>query len=313
MRNAGRFLKEAGVDAVKLEGGVRVALPRQGDPRRRHRRLRPHRAHAAELRAARRAQGAGPHARDAPSWWSQDARALARRASSCCWSRPCRPRSPPSSRAELPIPVLGIGAGSARRRPAAHRQRRARHLPGVHPQVREEVRRPRRASRRPRSPSTSPTCAPAPSPRSSTATACWTARRRGSRLGGTRELSAEAGDVLTACCSLKTSLRPVAGFTPADARDAARHRDGVRRLGRGGRAGRTGADHLPVPPRRPQHPDGGAHRRGDDAGPSATARRRTAPTPASPRCVRRWPPTSAPPAASPTQPTTCPCSRAASR
>ena len=43
------------------------------------------------------------------------------------------------------------------------------------------------------------------------------------------------------------------------------------------------------------------HRRGDAARPSATARPRTAPTPASPRCARLWRPTSAPPAASPTR------------
>ena len=61
--NAGRFLKEAGVDAIKLEGGVRVHSPRQGDPRRRHRGLRPHRPDPAELRPARRPQGPGPHPR----------------------------------------------------------------------------------------------------------------------------------------------------------------------------------------------------------------------------------------------------------
>ena len=36
-----------------------------------------------------------------------------RPACSCCWSKPCRPRSPPFIRDELPIPVLGIGAGES--------------------------------------------------------------------------------------------------------------------------------------------------------------------------------------------------------
>ena len=43
---------------------------------------------------------------------------------------------------------------------------------------------------------------------------------------------------------------------------APRDRDGVRRLGRGGRARRPRADDLPVPPGRPQHPHGRAHRGG---------------------------------------------------
>ena len=51
------------VDAIKLEGGVASGHPRQGDPRRRHRGLRPHRPHAAELGSARRPQGPGAHAR----------------------------------------------------------------------------------------------------------------------------------------------------------------------------------------------------------------------------------------------------------
>ena len=118
----------------------------------------------------------------APGWWSRTPAPCTRRASSCCCVEAVPPEVAAFIRAELPIPVLGIGAGSRRRRPAAHRLRRARHLPGLHAQVRQEVRRPRRGRPRRPSPSTSPTCAPAPSPRRSTATACWRASREVRRV-----------------------------------------------------------------------------------------------------------------------------------
>ena len=56
--------------------------------------------------------------------------------------------------------------------------------------------------------------------------------------------------------------------------------------------GRRRPHGLPVPPRRHEPADAAEHRRGRRAGPSATARPATAPTPASRSCARRWPTTS---------------------
>ena len=119
VRSAIRFLKEANVDAIKLEGGVRTVSRVQGDPRRRRRRLRPHRPHAAELRPARRPQGAGAHAR-------------LRQAGGRGRPRPLRGRRPAPAR-------RGRAAGGRRLHPrraadpgARHRRRRGRRRPAAH-------------------------------------------------------------------------------------------------------------------------------------------------------------------------------------
>ena len=56
--NAVRFLKEADMDAIKLEGGVRVKS-HPGHSGRGNPRVRPHRPHAAEFGPPGRLQGAG--------------------------------------------------------------------------------------------------------------------------------------------------------------------------------------------------------------------------------------------------------------
>ena len=60
VRNAGRFVKEAGADAVKLEGARPSRAAGGGDRRRRHPGDGPHRPHAADRDDARRPQGPGP-------------------------------------------------------------------------------------------------------------------------------------------------------------------------------------------------------------------------------------------------------------
>ena len=56
-----RMVKEAGCDAVKLEGGGPPPRARARDHRRRHSGDGPRRADAADLHRARRLEGAGPH------------------------------------------------------------------------------------------------------------------------------------------------------------------------------------------------------------------------------------------------------------
>ena len=63
VENAGRFIKEADVDAIKLEGGKRVTPPDQGYCGRRHRGHGAPGTHPPKLRPARRTQGSGPHRR----------------------------------------------------------------------------------------------------------------------------------------------------------------------------------------------------------------------------------------------------------
>ena len=59
VRNAGRFLKEAGAEAVKLEGGSQMADAIRAIVRRRHPRHGPYRAHSAVYAYPRRIQGTG--------------------------------------------------------------------------------------------------------------------------------------------------------------------------------------------------------------------------------------------------------------
>ena len=75
VRNAVRFVKEAGADAVKLEGAGPTLSRVLGARRRRHPRHGPRRADAAVRDDARRLPRAGPHRREGAALL-QDARAL---------------------------------------------------------------------------------------------------------------------------------------------------------------------------------------------------------------------------------------------
>jgi 3-methyl-2-oxobutanoate hydroxymethyltransferase len=110
VRNAGRFLKEADVDAIKLEGGVRVlsrvrAILDAGIVVCGHIGLTPqssgqlggHKAQGRTLEAARLVVA--------------DARALAAEGVQLLLLEAVPPEVAGFIRAELPIPVLGIGAG----------------------------------------------------------------------------------------------------------------------------------------------------------------------------------------------------------
>ena len=110
--NAGRFLREGGTQAVKVEGGVRSARTIEALVRAGHPGHGPHRADPAGDQRDR--QGPRP---------GQDARAGARRCSPTrsrsrrparsrsCWSW-CPGSSPPRSPSGCRIPTIGIGAGA---------------------------------------------------------------------------------------------------------------------------------------------------------------------------------------------------------
>ena len=76
MHNAIRFVKEAGADAVKLEGAGPTLVARARARRRRHPGDGPHRADAAVGDDARRLQGAGPDGREGACGSYEDALAL---------------------------------------------------------------------------------------------------------------------------------------------------------------------------------------------------------------------------------------------
>ena len=108
---AHRFVKEAGCDAVKLEGGGPMAERARAIVKRRHAGDGPRRPHPADGDGARRLPRPGPHRRARRGRCSTTRSRSRRRAASRSSSR----RSPPSVTdlimAHMEIPVIGIGAG----------------------------------------------------------------------------------------------------------------------------------------------------------------------------------------------------------
>jgi 3-methyl-2-oxobutanoate hydroxymethyltransferase len=110
VRSAGRFLQEASVDAVKLEGGVRVisrikAILDAGIVVCGHIGLTPQ---SSGQLGGHKAQGRTLEAAQAVI---DDARAIARAGAQLLLLEAVPPEVAGFIRAELPIPVLGIGAG----------------------------------------------------------------------------------------------------------------------------------------------------------------------------------------------------------
>ena len=140
--SATRFLKETQCQAVKLEGGRRMAGTSPGAGGGRHPGDGPRRPDAAVDPQAR----CGYKVQRDESEILLDARAVSRRRGLRLGAgmRAGRGRQP-MSRAEVPIPTIGIGAGSKMRRPGAGDARPARPVRRVPPQVRPPLRRPRRA------------------------------------------------------------------------------------------------------------------------------------------------------------------------
>ena len=111
LHNAIRFVKEAGADAVKLEGaGAMLSRVRAivgcwdpGDG--------PHRPDAPVGDDARRLQGAGPYRRTRPSDSTRTRWRSRTPAASRSCSRPFPLRSPRGSPQQLSVPTIGIGAG----------------------------------------------------------------------------------------------------------------------------------------------------------------------------------------------------------
>jgi len=110
VRNAGRFLKEAGVDAIKLEGGVRVisrikAILDAGIVVCGHIGLTPQ---SSGQLGGHKAQG---RTLESAKLVIDDARAIARAGAQLLLLEAVPPEVAGFIRVELPIPVLGIGAG----------------------------------------------------------------------------------------------------------------------------------------------------------------------------------------------------------
>ena len=109
--NAVRFVKDAGADAVKLEGAGTMLSRVHAIVGAGHARDGPHRPDAAVGDGARRLQGAGPHRVEGGAARSRRARA---RGGGLLLDRPrggARRRSPRKITELLQIPTIGIGAG----------------------------------------------------------------------------------------------------------------------------------------------------------------------------------------------------------
>ena len=147
VRNAGRFLKEAGMDAVKLEGGRECAdtvraIVRAGIPVMGHIGLQPQSVHQLggfRVQGRTAAGGARRSLDDALALEEAGCFALVAR------ERP-RPRRRAAITERLRIPTIGIGAGGGHRRPGARAPRPARPLRAAAPRS-PSLREPRRGDR----------------------------------------------------------------------------------------------------------------------------------------------------------------------
>ena len=119
LETATRFMKEGGAQAVKLEGGQRVAAQVEAAGQRRHPGDGAHRPHPAVGERPRRLPRAGPRRRGcAPAAAGRQGAAARRRVRGRARGRAVRGRGP-GDRAQLHIPTIGIGAGARARRPGA--------------------------------------------------------------------------------------------------------------------------------------------------------------------------------------------------
>ena len=236
MRNAIRFLKEANVDAIKLEGGVRTvcrvrAILDAGVAVCGHIGLTPQ---SSGQLGGHKAQG---RTLESAKLVVEDARALYEAGVQLLLVEAVPPEVAGFIRNELPIPVLGIGAGEdvdgqllivsdvlgTFQAFTPKFVKKYADLAGVVHGRAHRVRQGRARQRVPR--------------RSSTATACSRASRTSSRPGP----RAEAGTAEGTCDALARRRPHPARPRLRAGRPglAARDRDGLRRLGRGGRARRA--------------------------------------------------------------------------
>ena len=267
VRNAIRFLKEANVDAIKLEGGVRTvsrvkAILDAGVAVCGHIGLTPQ---SSGQLGGHKAQG---RTLDSAKLVVEDARALHAAGVQLLLVEAVPPEVASFIRDELPIPVLGIGAGEdvdgqllivsdvlgTFQAFTPKFVKKYADLAGVATSALTEYVEDVRGERLPRG------AALLPHARGRA--------RQVRRLGERRGLSCGSGRTTHAFSRPRSDHAGARSgrLHAGGPRRAARHRDGLRRLGRGGRARRAGQDHLPVPPRRPEHPDRGAGRRGHGQG-----------------------------------------------
>ena len=138
VENAGRFLKEANVDAIKLEGGVRAAsrikaIVEAGILVVGHIGLTPQ---SSGVLGGHKAQG---RTADAAKLVVEDALAVQNAGAQMILVEAVPPEVTRYIHQKLSIPVLSIGAGLHCDGQLADRQRSDRPVPGIHAQVRQKI------------------------------------------------------------------------------------------------------------------------------------------------------------------------------